>query len=256
MTGALAIVPARGGSRGIPRKNLARLAGRTLLDWTLQCAHGAESIERVLVTTDCARIAGAARRAGAEVPFLRPAALARDDTPGIESVLHALDWLARNQDYRPEWVVLLQPTSPLRTSADVDAALESVQRQGASAIVSVAPAASHPCWSRRIDAEGRLQPYLDTPTPPRRQELPAAFALNGAIYASRREALLERRGFEGPDTRAYPMPKDRSVDVDEPFDLEVAELLLRRRETGVRERGAVEDGGDHPLEVRGGEARR
>jgi CMP-N-acetylneuraminic acid synthetase len=228
----LALVPARGGSKGIPRKNLATLCGRPLIAWTIDCARRARGVERVVVTTDCPEIAAAARSAGAEAPFLRPAALARDATPGIDPLLHALDWLAYHESYRPEWVLNLQPTSPLRAPEDIDAAFELAQKPGVASVISVTPAASHPYWCKRIESDGRLADFLDdAPETSRRQELPEAYALNGAIYLARREALKRERSFYTERSFALVMPRERSVDIDTPFDLELAEWLLARAQS-------------------------
>lgn len=225
----LALIPARGGSKGIPRKNLAPLGGRPLVAWSIDCALRARGVERVLVSTDCPEIAEIARAAGAEVPFLRPAELAGDRVPGMDPLLHALEWCAAREAYRPEWLVYLQPTSPLRAPEDIEAAFELAQKPGVEAVVSVAPAPSHPFWAKRIDADGRLQDFLaDAPEVSRRQELPEAYALNGALYLARCETLRAARSFYGDRTYALVMPRERSVDVDTPFDLELAGWLLAR----------------------------
>lgn len=230
----LALIPARGGSKGIPRKNLASLGGRPLIAWTIDCARRARGVERVVVTTDCAEIAAAARAAGAEAPFLRPAALARDATPGIDPLLHALDWLAYHENYRPGWVLNLQPTSPLRAPADVEAACELAQKPGVTSVVSVTPSPAHPYWCKRIEGDGRLVDFhADAPDATRRQELPEAYLLNGAIYLARREALVRERSFYTERTFALVMPRERSVDVDTPFDLELAEWLLAREQARI-----------------------
>ena len=225
--GVLVLVPARGGSRGIPDKNLALAGGRSLLARAIDAAAESRHRPRIVVSTDSERIAGAARAAGAEVPFLRPAELARDDTPGIAPVLHALRWLEEGEGYRPRWVVVLQPTSPLRTAADVDAALELAGARGADAVVSVTPAATHPFWVKRLDADGRLRDFAPaTEAVARRQDLPGAYALNGAVYVARREVLLERESFHTERTWGYVMPPERSLDVDTPWDLHLADLVL------------------------------
>jgi N-acylneuraminate cytidylyltransferase len=169
----------------------------------------------------------AARLHGCEVPFVRPAELAQDDTPGIEPVLHALREL-------PEYdiVVLLQPTSPLRDVADVDGSLERLVSSRAPAIVSVREASEHPLWIYRLDGGGALVPYVDQGAKPiaQRQDLPPAYLLNGAVYAARTEILKAARSFLMPGVVAWPMPFDRSIDIDTPQDLYAAEEVLRRRD--------------------------
>lgn len=218
----LALIPARGGSKGIPRKNIAPIAGRPLIAWTIAAALAAR-VDAVVVSTDDADIAEIARAAGASVPFLRPAALAQDDTPGLDPVLHALDMLPGY-----EQVMLLQPTSPLRTAADIDAAL-ALGRADALSVVSVTEAATHPYWTYTLDGEGRMVPLVDADKGARRQDLPVVHALNGAIYLADAAWLRAGRRFVDGGTRAYVMPPERSVDIDTPFDWLVAEALLKAR---------------------------
>lgn len=226
----LAIVPARGGSRGVPGKNLARVGGRSLVEWAVRAALESRHAPRVIVSTDDPATAAEGRRVGAEVPFMRPSELAGDDTPGIAPVLHAVRWLQEGEAYRPEWVVLLQPTSPLRRAEDVDGALDLAMSRGADAVVSVAEAASHPYWTQALDDDGRLRPFV-VPDPPvsRRQDLPPAYALNGAVYVIRREVLLARETLVPPGTRGHVMPAERSLDVDTAWELHLANLILLDR---------------------------
>lgn len=222
---ALAIIGARGGSKSVPGKNIAELGGQPLIAWTVQAALGSR-VERTIVTTDDPAIAEAARAAGAEVPFVRPAELARDDTPGTDPILHAVEWLEQHEGYRPDLIVSLQPTSPFRTSADIDAAIALLVERNADSVVSVTPAESHPYWVKRRTVDGWLVPFLPgTPATFRRQDLPEALALNGAIYLVRRSVLLETRGWYTAKTAAYLMPPERAIDVDTAWDLTMARLL-------------------------------
>ncbi|HZS37723.1 MAG TPA: acylneuraminate cytidylyltransferase family protein [Polyangia bacterium] len=226
----LALIPARGGSKGVRGKNVALVAGRPLIAWTVEAARAARHVERVVVTTDSPEIAEAARAAGAEVPFLRPDELARDDTPGIAPALHATRWLDEHEAYRPELVCYLQPTSPLRRAEHIDAAVELLREKAADAAVSVTPVEHHPYWTKRLAPDGRLSDFL-TPDPPitRRQDLPPLYALNGALYLVRRAVLLADETLFPPNTVGYVMTPRDSLDVDTPFDLELADLLLRAR---------------------------
>jgi N-acylneuraminate cytidylyltransferase len=222
----LAVIPARGGSKGVRRKNIAPLAGRPLLAWTIDAAHRSKYIDRTVLSSEDESIIRAARLHGCEVPFVRPAELAQDDTPGIEPVMHALRELPGY-----DIVVLLQPTSPLRDAADVDGCLDRLVSREAAAIVSVRDAVEHPFWTYRIDADGALEPYvrqLGTPAA-RRQDLPRAFVLNGAIYAAWVASLNETRTFLGPSTIAFQMPPERSIDIDTSDDFAAAEAALARR---------------------------
>jgi N-acylneuraminate cytidylyltransferase len=219
----LAVVPARGGSKGIPNKNIHPVAGRPLLAWTLDAARATRYLDRTVVSSDSDHIIEVARSLGADVPFVRPAELACDDTPGIDPVLHALAELPQF-----DVVVLLQPTSPLRTSTDIDAAIELLLRSGAMSCVSVTEAINHPYWTYRMSGADMLAPFIELPqnAATRRQDLPRAFALNGAVYVARVPWVRESRTFLGPNTVGYEMPAGRAIDIDLPDDLAAAERAL------------------------------
>ncbi|UCG39540.1 MAG: acylneuraminate cytidylyltransferase family protein [bacterium] len=226
----LAIIPAREGSRGIPNKNSALAAGKPLIVWTIECALASAVVDMALVSTDSRALADLARASGAHVPFLRPAELARDDTPGIAPVLHAIEWMRDNRGVTPRYVVVLQPTSPLRIPADVEAAMTLALKVNADSVVSVTPAPSHPCWMKILDADGRMTDFLPRMEIPfRRQDLPEVYALNGAIYLGRTEMVLRTGGWYSERTYGYVMPPERSLDVDTAWDLHLADLVLRER---------------------------
>ena len=149
----LAIITARGGSKGLPGKNIKLMAGKPMIVWTIEAARQAQSVARVCVSTDDAAIASVSRDWGAEVPFLRPVELARDDTPGIAPVLHAVKWMEEHEGYRPDYVMLLQPTSPLRTAQDITSATELAESKGGDSVVSVSEVKHHPCWAMKIQEE-------------------------------------------------------------------------------------------------------
>lgn len=225
-----AIITARGGSKGIPGKNLRPAAGKPLIAWTIETALAATSLDRVIVSTESPEIADVARRHGAEAPFMRPADLAQDHTPGIEPVLHAVQWLEENEGYQPDIIVLLQPTSPLRIPEDIDRAIELIHEKSADAIVSVTPAEAHPYWMKQIDGSGRMTDFIKLEQPiDRRQDLPEVYVLNGAIYLARYEVLVEQKTFYTDNTLCLVMPIERSLDVDTPWDLYLADLILRDR---------------------------
>lgn len=227
MSGVLALVTARGGSKGLPGKNLRPLAGKPLIVWTIEAALGSAGIDRVLVSTDDAEIARVSGLAGAEVPFLRPPELARDDSPHIDVVEHAMWWLDGHAGPPPAYLLLLQPTSPLRTTADIDAALAIARETGAPAVVGVTEPQPHPLKTYRLAADGTLAPFVESDIAyKRRQDLPPALAENGAIYLNRCDALRSLRTFVPPGTRPYLMPPERSVDIDSPLDFALAEFLL------------------------------
>jgi CMP-N-acetylneuraminic acid synthetase len=222
----LGLIPARGGSKGLPGKNTTLLAGKPLIAWTIEAALGAASIDDVVVTTDSDEIARVSAEAGASVPFMRPARFARDDTPMVDTVLHALDELeAQGRTYGS--VALLQPTSPLRQAHHIDEAAELRSERGCEAVVSVSEMEHSPLWANTLPADGRmgdfLRPGLEAS---RRQELPTHYRLNGAIYLIETDTLRRERAFIGPFAVAYVMPPEVSVDVDDALDLAFAEFLL------------------------------
>lgn len=219
----LALIPARGGSKGVPGKNIRPLAGRPLIAWTIEAARRSRHVDRVVLSSENEDICRIAEAYGCEVPFRRPPELARDDTPGIAPVLHAIAELP-GFDY----VVLLQPTSPFRTAEDIDRAIARCIDAGAPTLVSLTPASQHPSWMYHMDADGRIVHVLGEEPIARRQELPRVYALNGAIYVAHVETLEREQRLIGPGTIGYPMPRVRSLDIDTALDFDVAEVLARR----------------------------
>lgn len=224
----LAIIPARGGSKGIPHKNIVNLNGKPLIAYSIQTALNSKVFDRVVVSTDSRKIARVSKSLGAEVPFLRPPHLAQDQTPGISPILHALRWLEKKEAYHPDYVMCLQPTSPLRITEDIKKATRLARRKRADSVISVSPARQHPYWMKKIDKKGKCSDliFLNRPLL-RRQSLPPVYALNGSIYLARREVLLHHRTWYTKRTYAYVMPYERSLDIDTPWDLYLADLILR-----------------------------
>ena len=219
----LAIIPARGGSKGVPRKNIRLLAGKPLIAWTIEAARNSSYIDRLILSSEDAEIIRIAHEWGCEAPFVRPAELACDETPGMDPVMHAIDNLPGY-----DFVVLLQPTSPLRETADIDACIARCAEGDIPACVSVSTPAQHPYWTYRIDDQGRLSPLFDD-VPARRQDLPALYSLNGAVYVARTSDLSRSRDFLMPGAVAFLMPDVRALDIDTPDDLALAECLLERK---------------------------
>jgi N-acylneuraminate cytidylyltransferase/CMP-N,N'-diacetyllegionaminic acid synthase len=217
-----ALIPARGGSKGIPRKNIKLIAGKPLIVWTIEAALRSSLLDAVVVSTDDPEIAEVARQAGAQVPFMRPSELAQDQTSGLDPVLHALDQLPQYDS-----VLLLQPTSPLRNTDDIDACLCLAMRQNAHSVVSVSEADTHPYWTYRLTKDQALSRFVDAEPIARRQDRPQAFELNGALYFADANWLRSSGSLVGTETLAYVMAKERSVDLDTPLDWKLAELLLK-----------------------------
>jgi len=231
MMAVVGLVTARGGSKEIPRKNLAPVGGKPLLAWTIEAGLGSRQLERVIVSTDDEEIARVARGCGAEVPFMRPQELARDDSPHIDVVRHAIQWLAAHGPSEPEYVLTLQPTSPLRTTEDIDAAIAIAHNRNATAVVSVCQAEPHPFLAKRILGDGTLEDLWPTDGGYlRRQVLPPVYTLNGAIYLNRSTSLLEEGTFLPKGTVAYVMPSERSLDINTAWDFRLANLILKERD--------------------------
>jgi CMP-N-acetylneuraminic acid synthetase len=225
----LGVIPARGGSKGIPGKNLRPLAGRPLMAYTVDAARASRRLSRVVLSTDDAAIADAGRSLGVEVPFMRPADLASDDAPMLPVLQHAVRSLAA-EGFAAEAAVLLQPTSPLRPSGRIDQAVELLEATGADSVVSVVevPHQYNPLSVMTLDG-GRLYPYSPGPLVTRRQDKPRVYARNGPAVLAVRTSVLEGGSLYGQDTRALVMDRRESVDVDDAWDLEILELMLSKR---------------------------
>ncbi len=211
----LAIIPARGGSKGIPRKNIRYIGGKPLIAWTIEEAKKSRYIDRLILSSDDDEIIEVTKAWGCEVPFKRPIELAQDETPGIASVLHALQLLPKY-----DYAILLQPTSPLRTVDDIDACLEKCLAFNANACVSVTEVTENPYWMYTISPDGIMHQLIETNYSfTRRQDLPKVYKLNGAVYVADSEWLLQSKSFLSNDTLAYVMPWERSLDIDTELDI-------------------------------------
>lgn len=219
----LAVIPARGGSKGIPRKNIIDVAGKPLIAWTIEAAKKSKYIDRLVLSSDDDEIIRIATQWGCDVPFKRPDEFAKDNTPGVDPVLHAILMLP-GFDY----VILLQPTSPLRTIEDIDGCIEHCIAQQANCCVSVTEPDKSPFWMYYLNSQGVLEPVVssDSEVAVRRQELPVVYALNGAVYVACCEWLLKNKSFLTKETIGYPMSKDNSIDIDSQRDLQLARLFL------------------------------
>ncbi|SHH17612.1 acylneuraminate cytidylyltransferase family protein [Ferrimonas marina] len=221
MGGVMALIPARGGSKRLPGKNLRPLAGKPMIAHTIEAARAAACIDQVVVSTDCPQIAQVARQYGAEVPGLRPAKLASDEAGSAEVVAHALShWATPGISH----VALLQPTSPLRGAEHIDAAWEQMQRHQARAVVSVTPCEHPPQWSNQLGPDASLDGFLSRNAQQRSQDLGPWFRLNGAIYLF--ERTLPLSSLYGPGSHALVMDNRASVDIDTLLDFQFAEFLL------------------------------
>jgi N-acylneuraminate cytidylyltransferase len=219
----IAIIAARGGSKGLPGKNIALCGGKPLIAWTALAAKGSRLVDRTIVSSDDEAILVAARTAGVEAPFVRPPELATDEAPMADVVLHALS--AAGEGY--EVGVLLQATSPLRRSEDIDGALALMAESGAPSVVSVTDVEKPPYWMYSLGEDRHLRPlFPELAAAGRRQELPPAYVLNGAVYVFDVAWFRKGRRFSTEESVGFVMPRERSVDVDSARDLALADHLL------------------------------
>ena len=217
----LAVVPARGGSKGLPGKNILPVQGRPLLAWTADAALAARALDRIVVSSDSDAILAAARACGVE-GVRRPAELATDTASALDVILHVLEACPGH-----DVVVVLQPTSPLRSAADIDAALDRFDASGAPSCVSVCEAEQSPYWMYRLGDAQVLQPIVDGGLQAtRRQDLPVVYVLNGAVYVADAAWLRTTRAFVAAGTVAHVMPVERSLDIDTAHDFERFEKTI------------------------------
>jgi len=226
----LGIVPARGGSKGVPGKNLKPLAGRSLLEYTARAASESHVLDRVVLSTDSVEIADEGRRVGLEVPFLRPAALAADDAPMLPVIMHAVQTIEAN-GWRPEMIVLLQPTSPLRRSEHIRDAVVLLRDTQADSVVTAVAVPRHlsPDYVMRLE-DGRLKPFLEAGARiTRRQDARQAYSRDGTVYACWRNTLERFGTIYGDDCRALLIDPLESLSIDSPDDWDAAERRLAHR---------------------------
>jgi CMP-N,N'-diacetyllegionaminic acid synthase len=229
----LGVVTARGGSKGLPGKNLKLLAGKPLIAHTIAAATASHAFDRLILSTDDEAIAEAGRALGCEVPFLRPAALAQDDTPHLPVIQHAVRWLADHDGYHPDAVMILQPTSPLRTAGDIRASIDLLAASAADSVLSVSelPAHAHPLRALRVDDSGAAVLFVTGEGVRhrinRRQDLPAAWVMNGAIYICRTRVLFaDPPSLYGDRVVVHRMPATRGLSIDDAHDWAEAERAL------------------------------
>lgn len=228
----LVIITARGGSKGIPRKNLREIAGRPLIDYAIKAALGArEHIYKVIVSTDDEEIAEVSRACGAEVPFMRPKELATDQATSLPVVQHAVQTIEEQDGVTIDWSMLIQPTNPMVTTQDIIQAINLVDEQ-ATSIVSVIDAInSHPLKALKIE-DGHLKPYIDdAPQAIRRQDLRPVYRRNGSIYMTRRNTLIDNNDLYGSHITPCVLHKEQSIDIDTESNLKFAEFLLQEQQT-------------------------
>ncbi|MBE6044613.1 MULTISPECIES: cytidylyltransferase domain-containing protein [Clostridium] len=221
----LAVIPARGGSKGIPHKNIINFCGKPLIAYSIEAAKKSKYIDYILVSTDDREIQGVSLRYGAKAPFLRPKEISDDKSKSIDVVLHSINYLKDNDEIF-DYVILLQPTSPLRTEKDIDAAIETIIEKEGRSLVSLCKVDENPILMRTIEY-GKLKPILKFDGDNlRRQDLPEFYIFNGAIYINTVDMLIENRTFVDEHTIPYIMERHKSVDIDNMLDVKIAEYIL------------------------------
>jgi N-acylneuraminate cytidylyltransferase/CMP-N,N'-diacetyllegionaminic acid synthase len=224
---AFAVIPARGGSKGLRGKNLRRLGALTLIGQAIASAREARHLTRFIVSTDSPEIAEEARSQGAEVPFLRPAQLASDQAGMVPVLQHAVRWLEGEAGVRPDLVVTLQPTSPFRTGVEIDRTIERVWETGADSAQTLSEASYHPYFMKTLDGDRTVALFPHGHTFVRRQDAPPVYQPSGAVYVTRYAALMEQGLVLGADNRGLVMGFEASVNIDTEWDFFLAELILR-----------------------------
>ncbi|MBF0213572.1 MAG: acylneuraminate cytidylyltransferase family protein [Magnetococcales bacterium] len=222
----LAVIPARGGSKGVPRKNIRPLAGKPLLAWSIEAALACPEIDRLVLSSEDEEIMAVARQWGCDVPFPRPAELATDDALSLDVAMHLLATLPEPYDF----LVWLQPTSPLRAPEDISRCLRLCMESGAQSAVTVTPAEKSPHWMYHVEPSGAMRPLLaGDATRTNRQALPPVYQLNGAVYVARIPWMRQAGRMMNERSLACVMPAERSIDIDSERDFHLAEWWLSRR---------------------------
>lgn len=225
----LCIIPARGGSKGLPGKNLKELYGKPLIAWTIEEAKKSRYIGRIIVSTDDSEIKNVSEKFGAEV-ILRPTYLADDSSTTVDAIIHALNVLGES-GYKPQYILLLQCTSPLRKLIHIEESIEKflINKENVDALVSVTKIEHPPWWYKKIDKNGFIKDFIeyDHKKLTRRQDFPEVYNTNGAIYLIKTDKLFESRDFEAENTIAYVMDSLISIDIDTELDFILAETLLK-----------------------------
>lgn len=225
----VAVITARGGSKGIPRKNIKDLAGLPLIAYTIEAAKNSQHLDYFLVSTDDTEIAEVSKKFGAPVPFLRPPEFATDSAKSIPVVQHALSWLKEHDGKTFDYVMILQPTSPFRTAEDIDKSIEKIVETGADSVMGMKKLIDFSFAKLKVLDGDKIMPFVESEgkESAARSELKDLYKRNCAIYLTKTELILQGDLF-GNDSRAYVMPEERSVDINTPFDFELAEFIAKK----------------------------
>lgn len=226
----LAIIPARGGSKGILNKNIKLFVGKPLIIWTIEAAIKAKQVDRIVLSSDDKTIINVCRNTGVECPFIRPKELAQDNSLAIETYIYTVERLKNEFGAKIDEFVVLLPTCPLRLAVDIDNAINIFYKKHADSVISLFEATHPPLWSKKISQYGKITDYFNTKIGNKnRQELDKAYLPNGAVFVFKYILLKERYSYYSDKTYPYIMPKERSIDIDSLIDFEFAEFLMRKR---------------------------
>jgi CMP-N,N'-diacetyllegionaminic acid synthase len=224
----LAVIPARGGSKGIPKKNIVEVCGKPLIQYTIEEALSSKLLDRIIVSTDDVEIAEVSKKCGAEVPFLRPKELADDQAKTIDVLIHAINELKKRGE-KYDYLILLQPTQPLRKSWHIDEAIQQIVNNKAESLVSVSEVKEHPILIRTINESGNTERLRKVNSTVRRQEFPKYYKVNGAIYINKINDKFNEQTSLNDNKFAYIMDSKYDLDIDEPRDLEIFKLMIKNK---------------------------
>ena len=227
----LGLIPARGGSKGIKGKNIKSLGGKPLIEYTFDAALESKRLSRIILSTDSAEIAEIGKRRGIGVPFIRPSDISSDESPARSYVQHCLDFLRDNENYKPDVIVILQPTTPFRNASDIDLCVNLLLQCECDSVISVAeqPSKYHPNWYLVVSPDGLLRPYSLRSweqVVPRRQDLLPIYIRNGAVYVFWHKTFLKTKNIYGTKVIPYIMPPERSINIDDMGDWQRAEFAI------------------------------
>jgi len=224
-----ALITARGGSKGIPKKNIAMLCGKPLIHWTVECAMKSGYIDKIFLSTDNDEIISAVKKFPVEVPFKRPKNLSSDKATSTDVIMHFIDWMKKSGNCY-DILLLLQPTSPFRKSEHIDSSIKKfIGNEEAISLISVTENTKSPYLSRKINSNGFVENLFNVKSEKRRQDIPVTYYINGAIYLMDIKNFGKYRTFQTPKTLSYIMPYYSSIDIDEPMDLKIAELYYKEK---------------------------
>ena len=225
----LVLIPARGGSKGIPGKNIKSLNGLPLISYTINEAKHTSLVTDIIVSTDNSEIAEISKQFGAKIPFMRPSELARDDSLAIDTYIYTIKRLNDEFNAAIKDFIVLQPTSPLRTAEDIDNAIRLYQEKNADSVISFTEIPHPVFWSKRIGKNGEIMDVFSGSVNQNRQKFEQLYRPNGAIYIFNYQVLESTRNYYSESSYAYIMPEEKSVDIDNPFDFKIAEMIIKQR---------------------------